>query len=91
MGEHEGNNAIVTGGIKGIGRAVSLALLGEGARVTAIYANDDAAADRFREEANFGDMLETVKLDVSGYEACEAFYKTYEEKYKSLDILVNSA
>jgi len=91
IGEHEGRNAIVTGGVKGIGLAVSLALLGEGAHVTAIYASDDAAAEKFREEANAGNMLETVKLDVSGYDACEAFYKTYEEKYKSLDILVNSA
>jgi len=91
MGEHEGRNAIVTGGIKGIGRAVSMALLAEGARVTAIYAGDDKAADQFREEARANDMLETVKLDVSSYGACEEFYNSFEDKYKSLDILVNSA
>ena len=91
MGEHEGQIAIVTGGIKGIGKAVSLALLAGGARVTAIYASDDQGAENFRKEANAGDKLETVKLDVSSYADCEQFYNTFEKNNASLDILVNSA
>jgi len=66
-------------------------LLGEGAHVTAIYSSDDDAAAKLRDEAGAGEALDTFKLDVSDFSACEAFYKSYEEKNPSLDILVNSA
>ena len=89
MGDFSGRYAIVTGGVRGIGRAVSLALIGQGAHVTAIYSSDDASAKKFLDEAGPG--ADAAKLDVSDYAACEAFFKTYEERSPSLDILVNSA
>jgi 3-oxoacyl-[acyl-carrier protein] reductase len=89
MGEFSGGYAIVTGGTRGIGRAVSLALISQGAHVTAVYSGDDASAQKFLADA--GAAAQIARLDVSDYAACEAFYKSYEERHGTLDILVNSA
>ena len=85
-----GQNAVVTGGTRGIGAAVTTALLKAGARVTAVYASNEAAAEAFRE--SLGELaanLATVKCDVADYAQSEAFFHTLDET--PLSILVNSA
>ena len=85
-----GQNAVVTGGTRGIGAAVTTALLKAGARVTAVYASNEAAAEAFRQ--SLGELaanLATVKCDVADYAQAEAFFHTLDET--PLSVLVNSA
>lgn len=83
-------SAIVTGGTRGIGRAVCEMLLSGGAEVTAVYAgNDEAAAGFVREWADY--PLKAVKLDVADYNACEAFFAEFDRTCGHLEILVNAA
>lgn len=87
-----GRRAIVTGGTRGIGAAVTRALLEAGAFVTAVYASNDEAAKRFAEEiGDFSEQLETVKCDVSDYAAVERFFNDYDSRHDALDILVHCA
>jgi acetoacetyl-CoA reductase len=60
--------ALVTGGSRGIGAAISRALMAEGYRVAASYAGNDAAAQAFSQETG----IRTYKWNVADYEACKA-------------------
>ncbi len=94
MASFEQKKALVSGATRGIGRAISLALLAEGARVCGLYGGNQAAADRFRAEAELlghGERLWLKELDVSDYQAVAAFFAFLEEQWDTLDILVNSA
>ena len=83
-------HAIVTGGTRGIGRAISLALLAEGAFVHATYFGNDAAAERLREEAgDAGERLAFAKFDVGDHGACESFWNGLGET--PISILVNNS
>ena len=59
--------AVVTGGTRGIGQAISVALKHKGFRVAANYAGNDAAARQFQAETG----IPIYKWDVSDYAACE--------------------
>jgi len=92
MYDLKGKTAIITGGTKGIGRAISGRMLKAGAVVVAIYASSDEDAKRFSDDnSEHGDRLEIVKLDVSDYKACEAFFRKFEREREGLQILVNCA
>ncbi|MFA6815737.1 MAG: 3-oxoacyl-ACP reductase FabG [Lentisphaeria bacterium] len=94
MIKYDFNNqtAIITGGTRGIGAAVSSAFLQAGAEIIAIYSGNDTAAQAFVEANNqYADKIKTVKCDVRNYEDCEAFFHNFETEYKKLDILVNCA
>ncbi len=87
--QFSGRNAIVTGGTRGIGAAITRALLATGAKVTAIYGANDRAAEEFR--ASIDEMpsnLALAKVDVTDYQAVESFFHDFQEK---LDFLVNCA
>ncbi len=79
--------AIVTGGTRGIGRAISLALKNKGCKVTATYAGNDAAAADFKKETG----VAVFKWDVGDYEACKAGVAEVEAAQGPTDILVNNA
>lgn len=80
--------AIVTGGTRGIGRGVTLALLDGGATVYATYARNDEAANAFKNEhPQYGERLKLAKFDVTDGNAVKAFFETLE----SVDILVNNS
>ncbi|HXP13610.1 MAG TPA: acetoacetyl-CoA reductase [Stellaceae bacterium] len=80
--------AIVTGGTRGIGRAIAVALDREGHKVAATYANDTDAAARFTEETG----IAAFRFDVSDFKACEAGVKQIEAKLGGpAEILVNNA
>ena len=85
--------AMVTGGTRGIGAAVSRAFLKSGARVIATYAKNDSAADAFRSaaESSVSSRLEVVKLDSSDYDATESFFKPFIDGSRDIDIIVNNA
>jgi acetoacetyl-CoA reductase len=79
--------AVVSGGSRGIGAAISLALKGAGYHVAATYAGNDAAAAKFKEVAG----IPTYKWDVSNYKDCAEGLKKVEEDLGPIDILVNNA
>jgi len=79
--------AVVTGGTRGIGAAVSKALKGAGYKVAASYAGNDAAAQAFKSETG----INVYKWDVSSYDACVAGLKQVETDLGPVDVLVNNA
>jgi len=79
--------AIVTGGTRGIGAAISIALKDAGYKVAANYAGNDEAAARFREENG----IAVYKWSVADYDACAAGIAKVEAELGSVDILVNNA
>jgi acetoacetyl-CoA reductase len=79
--------AIVTGGTRGIGRAISEALKATGRKVAANYGSNDAGAQAFTKETD----IPAFKFDVSDYRACEAGVKRIESELGPVEILVNNA
>jgi len=79
--------AVVTGGTRGIGHAISVELKSGGYRVAAIYGGNDAAAHKFQAETN----IPIFKWDVGDYDACVAGLKQVESQLGPISILVNNA
>jgi acetoacetyl-CoA reductase len=79
--------AVVTGGTRGIGRAISVALKDAGYRVAAVYAGDDAAANRFTEDTG----IPVFKFDVGDSAACADGVNAIEAALAPVDILINNA
>jgi len=90
--DFKGQKAIVTGATRGIGGAITDALLAAGATVIGVYGRNDEAAELFRTSCgNAGEHLYLHKLDVSNYGAVQSFYGQVEEQFDTVDILVNNA
>jgi len=79
--------ALVTGGTRGIGAAISKALKQAGYRVAANYAGNDVAAEKFKSETG----IPVFKWDVSSYEDCVAGVKKVEAELGPIEVLVNNA
>lgn len=79
--------AVVTGGTRGIGEAVSKALKAAGYKVAANYGGNDEAAQKFKAETG----IPVYKWDVSSYEACVAGLKQIEAELGPVEVLVNNA
>ncbi|MAW84922.1 MAG: beta-ketoacyl-ACP reductase [Phyllobacteriaceae bacterium] len=79
--------AIVTGGSRGIGAAISMALKEAGYTVAANYAGNDEAAAKFSSETG----IKTYKWSVADYEACQAGIAKIEEELGPVAVLVNNA
>jgi acetoacetyl-CoA reductase len=79
--------ALVTGGQRGIGEAISEALKAAGRTVVASYAGNDAAAQEFTRRTN----IPCFKFDVSDYAQCEQAVKRIEQEIGTIEILVNNA
>ena len=80
--------ALVTGGSRGIGAAISQALQAQGATVAATYAGNDERAKAFTDETG----IKTYKWDVADYDACKAGIAQVEADLGAgVDILVNNA
>ena len=79
--------ALVTGGTRGIGAAISVALKAAGCTVAANYAGNDDAAKAFTAETG----IKAFKWSVADYEACVAGIGQVEAELGPIDILVNNA
>ncbi len=79
--------AVVTGGTRGIGSAISVALKKAGHKVAANYAGNDEAAAGFTKETG----IPAYKFDVSDYKACEEGVKRIAGELGPIEILVNNA
>jgi len=79
--------ALVTGGTRGIGAAISKTLRAAGYTVAANYGGNDEAANKFKTETG----IPVYKFDVSDPAACDAGVKTIEAELGPIDILVNNA
>src|SRR5581483_1791553 len=76
--------AVVTGGTRGIGEAISVGLKAAGYQVAASYAGNDEAAAKFKSQTG----INVYKWDVSNYEACVAGLKQVEADLGPVDVLV---
>jgi acetoacetyl-CoA reductase len=79
--------AVVTGGTRGIGRAISVALNNAGYRVAANYGGNDQAAQLFNAETG----IPAFKFDVSDFNACAEGIRAIEAALGPVEILVNNA
>ncbi len=79
--------AVVTGGTRGIGEGISLALKQAGYNVAATYARNDDAANAFREASG----IPVYKFDVGDFDACKAATARIESDIGPIEILVNNA
>ena len=84
--------ALVTGGSRGIGRAICLELARQGAAVAVNYAGNEQAAQETVEACRaLGVQAEAFQTDVSDPAACEELISQVKERFGRLDILVNNA
>jgi acetoacetyl-CoA reductase len=87
MEERMARVALVTGGTRGIGEAISTALKAAGRTVVASYAGNDAAAKAFTEATG----IPTIKFDAGDYAACETAVREITERHGPIEVLVNNA
>ena len=79
--------ALVTGGTRGIGAAISKALKAAGRTVIASYAGNDKAAEAFSKETG----IKALKFDAADFEACKSAAETITKEFGPIEILVNNA
>ncbi len=79
--------ALVTGGTRGIGEAISIGLKGAGREVVANYASNEHAAGDFHERTG----IPVYKFDVSNFEQVVAAVEQIESEVGPIDVLVNNA
>jgi acetoacetyl-CoA reductase len=79
--------ALVTGGTRGLGKAISIALKNAGHQVVAVYHRNGEAAEKFSKETD----IPVFQWDVSDFEACRVGIEQVERKVGAVDILINNA
>jgi len=79
--------ALVTGGTRGIGKAISVMLKQKGYNVVANYGGNDEAAKAFSDETG----IPVIKFDVGKFAECEAAIKKIEAEQGPVEIVVNNA
>lgn len=92
MFDFSNQRVIVTGGTRGIGAGISQAFLQAGATVIAAYSSNDAAANEFKiKNEQYANNLDIQKSDVSSSQEVRNLFKYLDEKYSSLEVLVNNS
>ena len=92
--DFSGQTVVVTGGTRGLGRAISLAFLAAGAEVRAVYKENDAAAAALADAASphGAERLTLDKVDVTDAVAVEAYWGELERRSpRGVQVLVNNA
>jgi acetoacetyl-CoA reductase len=79
--------ALVTGGTRGIGAAISKALKAAGRTVIASYAGNEQAAEVFSKETG----IKVLKFDAANFEACQSAVEMITKEFGPIEILVNNA
>jgi 3-oxoacyl-[acyl-carrier protein] reductase len=87
----EGQNSIVLGGSRGIGRAIALGLAAEGANVAICARGAEALRETERELRDAGVTVYAAPCDVSDADALASFLQAAQEAFGSVDILVHNA
>jgi 3-oxoacyl-[acyl-carrier protein] reductase len=92
MGDFSNKVALVTGGSRGIGRAIAVELGKRGATVVLSYAgNEAAAAETVKAIVDAGGKAKAVRFDVSDTQACSQAVDEVVKEFGRLDVLVNNA
>lgn len=92
MTDFTGQIALVTGATRGIGKAITIAFLKSNAKVIGVYGgNAEAARTLLQEVGPLSENLDLHQCDISNAEDVRNFYDTVEQKYDSIDILINNA
>ncbi len=92
MFDFNDQRVIVTGGTRGIGAGIASAFLQAGATVIATYASNDAYANDFKNKnEQYVSKLDIQKYDVASSQDVKNFFKYLDEKYPSLEVLVNNS
>jgi acetoacetyl-CoA reductase len=79
--------ALVTGGTRGIGEAICLALQGAGFTVVATYASNEEAANKFTADTG----IAAHKFDVGNYDECQSAVAKIESEVGPVEVLINNA
>jgi len=90
-GRLDGNVAIVTGGSRGIGRAISVALAGEGAAVVLAARSVDALREAAELIRRAGGRAETIATELADEESIRHLVRETQARFGRLDILINNA
>ena len=92
MGLLDGKVALVTGGSRGIGKAIALKFASEGADVVFTYLSNKAAAEQTEQElGQFGHRVKAYASDASSFESAHALVKQVFEDFSRIDILLKNA
>jgi 3-oxoacyl-[acyl-carrier protein] reductase len=92
MHDFKGQTVIITGGTRGIGKAIAEGFLKAGAKVIVTYSTNEAAAVQFKQDnRQFAESIDIQRLDVTRYEEVEKFFKYIDTKYRNFEVLVNNA
>lgn len=92
MFDFRDQTVVITGGTRGIGRAIARHFLEAGATVVATYSTNDAATEAFKTSLGpAAQALHLRKFDVADYTQVEAFYKDLDAEHKNFSILVNNS
>jgi 3-oxoacyl-[acyl-carrier protein] reductase len=90
--DQAGRVALVTGGGRGIGKAIALGLAADGADIAINYRkNDEAAAETIAQIENLGRRAIAYSASIDDLEACEQMVARVQSDYGAIDILVNNA
>lgn len=92
MPDFSNKKTVVTGATRGLGKAITMAFLQQGATVIGLYGQNRQSADALKKECGaYGDRLQLHQCDVSDYEAVEKFFTRIEKEFDTIDILINNA
>src|SRR6267378_3902296 len=86
-----GHVAIVTGGLRGLGKAMALGLLGTGRKVVAVGHLAEDIPDMQRDAGNHAGDLHCLALDLRQPADCDALVAATRQRFGGLDILINNA
>jgi 3-oxoacyl-[acyl-carrier protein] reductase len=91
--DHSGRVVVITGGSRGIGRAIALQFAGEKAKIILVHYDPDESAvcETFQMLKEMGVTAESHKIDVSSRDDVVAFFKDLTLRYGKVDVLVNNA
>lgn len=92
MGRVDGRTALVTGGSRGIGRAIALELASEGARVAINYSSNEAKAQEVAEEISaMGRESMILQANIGDSQQARGMVQQVADRFGHLDVLINNA